>query len=279
VNEMSDEMLMAYADGELDAADCKLVEAYLAANPAGVQRLQAFTRTGRGLGELYAAPMNEPVPSRLIDAVMTTSPFSKRSTAPAGFADRLRSVFEQSFGGPAFWPAVAAVSCGLAVGVATGWNLSGVSLPSGPARSWEQSLVVDTGPAGLIAGQDLRRGLDGTASGTTSKLGNGATAVAMKPVMTFHAKSGAACRQFDLEAPTGQRTAGVGCRQPTGEWRIEILATADAGRAAGTGSGIAPAGRVASPAIDAAVDRLIQGVPLGLEDESKLIGQRWSTGS
>ncbi len=279
MNEMSDEMLMAYVDGQLDAQDRALVEAYLAANPAATERLSAFMRTGRALGELFAAPMNEPVPARLIDAVMGTPPVSKRAAASTGFSDRFRATFDQVFGGPAYGPALAAVTCGLAIGVASGWSLTGLFPSTGPVRSWEQSLVVETGPVGLMAGHELRRGLDAAASGTTAKLGGGATAVALKPVMTFRNRAGTACRQFEIETSTGQRASGVGCRQPAGDWRIEILAATEAGRASEkSGGGIAPAGRTTSPAIEATVDNLIQGVALGPDDEANLIALRWGKG-
>ena len=72
MTDISDEVLMAYADGELDASGCARVETYIAEDHKGVARLAVFTSTGRSLGMLYDEPMRQPAPQRLIETVLNS---------------------------------------------------------------------------------------------------------------------------------------------------------------------------------------------------------------
>ena len=71
MSQISDEMIMAYADGELGDDDRRAVETYLAGNPAAAARLRAFEVSGRSLARLYDDAMRQPVPDRLIQSVRT----------------------------------------------------------------------------------------------------------------------------------------------------------------------------------------------------------------
>ena len=69
----SDEALVAYLDGELDADERRHVEAWLEADPAVRERLTALAQTGELLRGAYADIVDEPVPPRLIAAVRGAS--------------------------------------------------------------------------------------------------------------------------------------------------------------------------------------------------------------
>ena len=64
--EVSDETLMAYADGELDAAACSELEALLPDRPDLIARIEIFKRTRIGVGAPFEAVLNEPIPAELI---------------------------------------------------------------------------------------------------------------------------------------------------------------------------------------------------------------------
>src|SRR5260370_4773710 len=64
----NDEALVAYLDGELDTAERGHVEAWLAADPAGRDRLAALAQSADLLRGAYADFLNEPLPERLIAA-------------------------------------------------------------------------------------------------------------------------------------------------------------------------------------------------------------------
>src|SRR5712691_12625044 len=69
----SDDALVAYLDGELDADERRHVEAWLEADPAVRERLTALAQTGELLRGAYADIVNEPVPPRLIAAARGAS--------------------------------------------------------------------------------------------------------------------------------------------------------------------------------------------------------------
>ena len=69
----SDDALVAYLDGELDADERHHVEAWLEADPAVRERLTALAQTGELLRGAYADIVDEPVPPRLIAAARGVS--------------------------------------------------------------------------------------------------------------------------------------------------------------------------------------------------------------
>jgi len=64
----SDEALVAYLDGELDADERRHVEAWLDADPAVQERLTALARSDDLVRGAFADIVDEPVPARLIAA-------------------------------------------------------------------------------------------------------------------------------------------------------------------------------------------------------------------
>ena len=62
---VSRDMLMAYADGQLDAADRPAVEAHLEANPEIAAEVLLWQRQSNALRSLFAPAGSEPVPARL----------------------------------------------------------------------------------------------------------------------------------------------------------------------------------------------------------------------
>src|SRR5215468_6371548 len=64
----SDESLVAYLDGELGGAERQHVEAWLAADAAGRDRLAELAQSADLLRSAYADIVNETVPERLIAA-------------------------------------------------------------------------------------------------------------------------------------------------------------------------------------------------------------------
>ena len=69
----SDEALVAYLDGELDADERRHVETWLEADPAVGERLAALAQSGELLRGAYADIVNEPVPPHLIAAARGAS--------------------------------------------------------------------------------------------------------------------------------------------------------------------------------------------------------------
>ena len=67
---VTDEMLIAYADGEADADTRAAVEAALAADPTVAERLAAHQAMRTRFAYAFAGVIDEPPPQRLIDAIL-----------------------------------------------------------------------------------------------------------------------------------------------------------------------------------------------------------------
>jgi hypothetical protein len=99
--------------------------------------------------------------------------------------------------------------------------------------------------------------------------------------MTFASKSGDFCRQFETSANGRKPGMGIACRTTDGPWLIEFLVGAPGA------SGVqaqqqtpdqrkyVPAGRNEPPELEAYVDRIIDGTPVGSDEEATLIAKRW----
>src|SRR5512135_2932910 len=128
--QISEETLMAYADGELDAAAAAQVEAAIRGDPELAARL-ARQRTLRArLRDAFDAELAEPVPQRLVDAAMRPAPAASKvvplDAARQGRAGRAGHAFAWR---RASLPLAAAASLLLGIGAGfLAWHSSGVML-------------------------------------------------------------------------------------------------------------------------------------------------------
>lgn len=257
---ISDEMLMAYVDGELDGNARTAVEAYLASVPEGVERLRVFEATGRGLSSLFDQPMQEPVPQRLLDVV----------NAPADVVAFDRSKRARQPSTITAWPTALAASLTiLAVGASAYW------FASQSESQLKDHLGVEIASSGeRIASRPVASVLDAAASGTTIATTINSQNARIKPVYTFATASSGFCRQFMITAQDATAYGSVACKSTDGRWRIEAYEALDPNRS--TAGKIAPASGNAGPkSVEDAVDRLIDGDVLGLEAERAVIERGW----
>jgi anti-sigma factor RsiW len=68
MQQRSDDRLVAYLDGELEVAERREVEAWLAADPAARQRMTALAESAKLLRLAFDETIREPIPDRLIAA-------------------------------------------------------------------------------------------------------------------------------------------------------------------------------------------------------------------
>jgi hypothetical protein len=241
---ISDETLMAYVDGELDAAGRARVEAAMQQDPDIGKRIARHRALREKLHGAFAAVLEEPVPDRLIQAAR-----GQRAEAPAenlarqGVVDlsvvreaaqRKNSAVRQTW-----QPAAIAASLLLGLGLGfLAWH--------GP-----DSLIRPGAGGGLVAGAGLADALSTQLSDDRS-----ANHIAIAG-LSFRDKSGDYCRTFALTGPAA--SSGLACREGT-HWGIKALAQAT--RAAANASNYRTAGSEDSPAIRAAVEESIVGEPL-----------------
>jgi len=189
MKKVSDEMLMAFADGELDAATAEDVARAVESDADLARRLESFEHTRIDAKRAFADVIEAPVPKRLIVAA---SARRQRAVIPSRW-------LTWGFGG---------LSAALAAAL-------GVVLLTPPAAR---------GPASPFAGSDVAAALDTAASGDTVALARGDTL----EVTGTYTVPGATCRVFRLagEAAASHWLAAA-CRHD-GAWQVEI-AVAEAG--------------------------------------------------
>ena len=247
---VTDEMIMAYADGELDADGCALVEAAIAEDPDIAGRIEAHHRLRATLTGAFGGVLVEPVPERLIEAVRR--PPSPNTDNVVDLA-RFRAKPEAPARRPVpQWAQYGAIAATLVVGVMVGrvW----LTPPAAP-------LVV--GPAGQMAAQgDLAVALN-------NQLASGGGGKAVVIGVSFRSTSGQYCRTFQVNQ--GQGLAGLACREPKG-WAVRMAMTS-APQAAAAGYRTA-ASETPAPVLDA-VQGLIAGDPLDAKSEARAQAAGW----
>jgi hypothetical protein len=238
---LSDETLMAYADGELDAAARAQVEAAIAADPNVARRVAEHTALRNTVRAGFDEVLDEPVPERLNSAARGAAP---GQVVPfRGKTARHRSLPQ--------WIALAA---SFVLG-ALAWRFGAQLYPSGPVTERNGDLVA----SGVLA------------QALTSQLAADQTsATAVQIGITFRSRRGSYCRTFQLRDVSA--TAGLACHED-GEWKLQTLARGpDASRER-------PQYRQAAsslpPAVLQAVTGSIQGEALDASAEARARERNW----
>ena len=263
--ELNEEMLMAFADGELDPQVMAQVRAALADNPAARERVRLYRRSTQLSRQAYDAPMQEPVPQRLLDAVDARS-----DATGAGEVVEFAAAKNPGRGWSVQRAALPlAASLALVIGTAVGYRLHPVSTSGG-----------GDGFTGRIALESpLHRLLETRTSGEplewAADEGSRARALAQ---LTFKSADGHYCRQYRVSVAGPSRagaTAGIACRSPEGGWRQEIVVNvpADSG-APSPGSYVAAGGRGVE-ALDRFIEPMMVDPALGADEETRAIDLGW----
>jgi hypothetical protein len=235
---ISEETLMAYADGELDAASRASVEAAMQEDPEIGQRIARHRALRDTLRGAFSAVLHEPVPDRLIQAARERTAATKSAVTDLSLA-REAARRQHSTARRLWQPAAMAASLllGLGLGFLT-WH--------GP-----RALIQPGADGGLMASATLAEALSTQLSDDRA-----ADRIAVAG-LSFRNKSGDYCRTFSLRGTDA--SAGLACREGT-DWRIKALAQS-AGATVSSGN-FRTAASEDSPAIRAAVEGSIDGEPL-----------------
>lgn len=242
----SDEVLMAYADGELDSRTRAAVEAAMAADPEIARRIARHEALRSRVHGALRQVLDEPVPERLLETVRR-APSSPR-------VSRVGPVVRRPAGGWA-WSRWTAIAASLLIGVIAG------------RMAFQRA--GDRGPIATGGGVFLARGA--LADALSNQLASAPAAAGRVRVgVSFRAKSGEYCRTFTLRQEA--TLAGLACRTRAG-WRIGVLARA---QSPGGGSGAyREAASSMPPAVVAAVNAEIAGEPLGANAEAAARARDW----
>ena len=289
--EISDEVLMAFADGALDAETHASIAARLTVEPELARRLRVFATTGHALSALFDDVMREPVPERLLTAVRRGSPVGQGllNGAPARSRGASRWNLGQSalldavknFLGSGGGIAVAAVAFAMLLAL----GLSGQIL----LRTGNDDLAAaETGLVArekgrLVAIGGLRDALETMPSGTRMDVA-APPGASVHAVLSFRNRTGQYCRQYEAGLAGGQLVAGLACRGDDGAWGIDLQALAEfnAGSAAAKaksegarGEHATASGASGVAALEARIDELIEGDAFGREEEGELLKKSW----
>lgn len=205
----SDETLMAYADGELAPAERNAVEAALRVDNDVRARLAVYEETRDLLRTALVGVAAEPVPERLVAAVLN-APLSRSYPIAGPDAGLVRGRLPRRYALPL------AASVALCLGLAGGHLLT----PSGPGPI--EAITTAIGPA-----------LERMPSGHVAQSALGE----VMPLATVRLPSGQYCREFEILPSTGRPLTGVACREEAGWMPLGLLV--EAGPA--TGENFVPA--------------------------------------
>ena len=238
---ISDETLMAYADGELDAAARAEVESAMREDPQIENRIAAHRSLRQKVQAAYSPELSEGIPDRLLAAAMGVA--SKRASKVVNLQDARAAALRNAVRArplPGQWRTAGTIAASVMVGVGLGLLWSGRSEPP---------LMQSAGGA-LVARGQLAKALSSQLAAEQSR--NSTVRIGL----SYLAKSGDYCRTFAL---TGTMSpSGLACRHGD-EWQVQALTQ---GPGAVGGSSYRTADSPMSAAILKSVEGQIAGEPL-----------------
>jgi hypothetical protein len=255
---ISDETLLAYVDGELDAAERARIDAAARTDAALARRIQAQRRLRERLAGAFASALEEAPPQHLVEAI--TAPRPPAEVVDLGQARARRAAAARK--APA-WP----VWAGWASAAAAVVLVAGVAIRFAPQAIAPPGEAMIGGPAGSLNAQgQLASALDGQLASASPAAGQ-----AVRIGVSFRSTDGRYCRTFQVAS--GDGFAGLACRDPAG-WRIR-MAVAGAAPAQAPAGGFRQAATEIPAPVTSAVDSLINGAPLDASEEAAARARGW----
>ena len=244
---------MAYADGELDAAERAAVESAMREDPQIEERIAQHRALRQRVHSAYSAELSEAVPERLLTAARSAAglPGSKVVSLDEARAAMHRSKRARS---GAQWRTAGTIAASVLVGVSLGFIMWGRT---------ESPLMRSAGGA-LVARGQLARALSEQLAADQTRTS------AVQIGLSFLGKSGEYCRTFALSGASSP--SGLACRHGE-EWRLQALSQGP-DRAAGD-SEYRTAGSAMSASILKLVEGQIAGEPLDQAGERAARQRDW----
>jgi hypothetical protein len=246
-----EETLMAYADGELDAAQRAEIEAAMRQDPALAARVEKHRSLRASVSGAFATVLRQPVPERL-----RTAAGGGASTSPVAAPSRGNVVPFPSRGTPAprapwharEWLAMAA---SLVLGIVVTWQV--MQRPEDPD-------FITASNGALVARGALAKALDQQLASQQDR--NGAVVIGL----SFEARGNGYCRTFTLR---GSATAGLACRAGS-EWQIPVTTAVEI-----PGGEMQQVSTPIPPAVMQAIETRIAGDTLDVQGEEQARATNW----
>lgn len=269
---VSDETLMAFADGMLEPAEQVRLAALIGADPTLAKRVEPFVLTRTALPEIFSEALTSPVPDRLVGTVLTAPIGTRRDrrehghqSGMTGMLAKVRDVLFPAV--PSFSGALALAAC-VATIAGAGWIAGRLGSAPGP-----QTAIAAAPGVLLHAGDALAAALESTPSNAAYEQG----IVRVTPVSTFRDKAGRFCRQYTIVRAGEGTDAGFACRSSSGSWSITAHMPAGTARETAGSEAYVPAGaETQAPALlEQTIDAAISGDVLTAAQERRLLSGRW----
>ena len=249
---ISEETLMAFADGELDAVERARIEAAVAADPLLAARVEAHRALRARVGAAYEGVLEEPAPDHLLNMITNASP--PRIAEVVDLSHLRQSRSPGRWTGWAQWAAMAAC---FVLGF----------LVAAPIQLGSSDLVRARGLSLIAHGRLAHALTDRLASDPQN---------ARAPVrvgVSYLSRSGEYCRTFNAAARGA--LSGVACRDD-GRWRV---VTAVFSKTQPGGEAYRTAGSEQPQAVTDAVEADIVGAPLDAKAEAAARDSGWRSPS
>ena len=246
---ISEETLLAYADGELDAVARAEVEAAIAADPALAAKVEQHRALRTLVARAYEPVLDEPMPARLLAAAQMAPARAKVVDLAAARAERqVRPEPARWSSGWQQWGGMAAC---LLIGVFVGRS------------AWLADGEVASQGGELIARGELARALSTQLASTQP---------ADAPVrigLSYLSRDERYCRSFTSQ---GGSTAGLACRQGD-DWQVKLLTQGDASTSGA--DKLRMAASPIPPAVLQVAEAQMRGAPLDAEGERAAAQRGW----
>jgi hypothetical protein len=251
---ISDEVLMAYADGELDATAREAVESAMREDPQIAERVARHSALRRRVREAHSAVLLEDVPERLLRAAQGAAATGRKVVNLQDARAPREHSSPRTRAQPRQWRTAGAMAASVIVGVGVGFFIWGRTVPPF-ARGADGALV---------ARGQLAQALSNQLAAEQSR------ASSVQIGLSFLAKSGDYCRTFALSGE--QSPAGVACRHGE-EWQVRAV-TQGSDQAAGAAE-YRTAGSTMPAMIRELVEAQVAGEPLDQAGERAARQRDW----
>lgn len=261
---ITDELIMAYVDGELEEDERRLIEEAIKDDEHLREKVRMFKESSQMLQGVFDAPIREEVPQQLIRLIEGSE---KRNVAP-GWWERLTRSVGRFFGFQAPVPAFAVTAaCILIAGL-----VALIYFKSGPSQN------NGTGPIALSQFADFQEGISKTQSGASFLIKE--AKVKVTPVLTFKDKEFPYCREFEvipvgsdrsMEVPAG---TGIACLSQRNRWQVITYVSIPKIKKKGVTQNGYELADGENP-VDALVEKRRVGTPLSRDEELEKIRSGW----
>ena len=267
---LTDETLVAFADGQLDEAVAEEIRLRLRADPALRARVRRFEESAGLLAAAFAGYPSDATPAHLVGMVRAHGRRARRTLAGPW---RVRS-----------WTRAPVALSVPRLALAASLVLTAGVLLGVMADRW---MGAGDGPvlAVLDGAEAWQRGLDVTPSGGTFPVSVTAQPAAreFEVAWTFVDTRERYCRAFtSREAGAGGRrlVRGIACRTPAGRWASEMIVLGGQGRdvpdpGTRSGDGYTPAAGVPADTLELLTEQMMAASPMPPERERELIRRAW----